>query len=128
MKYLARLESEDSRATFIRPFQDALNIPEGETPLSEDEGKRREVLRLVLGEVKGLGEGNDRGTHLIFRGIETSLPLLVLEIEGFFNLLYCHLLALYPPDSPESTELVTSLLGIVTSSAPSEQTSVKYRL
>lgn len=50
------------------------------------------------------------------------------EIEGFFNLVYCHLLALYPPDSKESTEFVTALIGAITSSAAAEHSTIKYRL
>ncbi|KAF8592729.1 PCI domain-containing protein [Ramaria rubella] len=110
VRYLARPESEESRAAFIRPFQDVLNATEDETPLSEDENKRKKTLKLVLAEIKGLGDGSDR------------------EIEGFFNLVYCHLLALYPPDSPESTELVKSLVAAITASALTEQTSIKYRI
>ncbi|KAF8530925.1 hypothetical protein JB92DRAFT_2854313 [Gautieria morchelliformis] len=109
-KYLARPQSEESRATFFRPFQDALAPAEGQASLSEDEEKRRNVLKLVLSQIKDLGEGNDR------------------EVEGFFNLVYCHLLALYPPDSEESTQLVTSLIGAITSSAPTEQPTIKYRV
>jgi translation initiation factor 3 subunit M len=65
VKYLARPESDEGRATFIRPFQDALITPEGEATLGEDEEKRRKVLKLVLAEIKGLGEGSDRGAFKI---------------------------------------------------------------
>ena len=60
-KYLARTQSEDSRATFFRPFQDALVPSEGQSSLAEDEEKRRDALKLVLSQIKDLGEGNDRG-------------------------------------------------------------------
>ena len=64
-KYLARPQSEDSRATFFRPFQDALVPSEGQTSLAEDEEKRRNVIKLVLSHVKDLGEGNDRGVSSV---------------------------------------------------------------
>ena len=65
VKYLARPETDEARATFIRPFQDALFTPEGEASLADDEEKRRKVLKLVLAQIKGLGEGSDRGTVII---------------------------------------------------------------
>ncbi|KAF8514828.1 PCI-domain-containing protein [Hysterangium stoloniferum] len=109
LKYLARSESEETRVTFIQPFQEILSTSEGDPPLSEDEEKRKKVIKLLVAEIKGLGDGNDR------------------EIEGFFNLVYCHVLSLYPPDSADSTELVESLVSAITSSPPTEHTTIKYR-
>jgi hypothetical protein len=49
------------------------------------------------------------------------------EIEGFFNLLYSHLFALYPADSPDTTRYLTALLQTISSSS-SEQATIKYRM
>jgi translation initiation factor 3 subunit M len=64
VKYLARAQSEETRATFIRPFQEILSTSEGDTPLSEDEEKRKKVIKLLVAEIKGLGDGSDRGMLL----------------------------------------------------------------
>lgn len=49
------------------------------------------------------------------------------EIEGFFNLLYSHLFALYPAHSPEAKQYLTVLLQTI-STSPSEQAPIKYRM
>jgi len=55
-------------------------------------------------------------------------PLSVeTEIEGFFNLIYSHLFALYPPGTPEAKTYLTSLLQTI-SSAPSDRPSIRYRM
>ncbi|KAF8915392.1 hypothetical protein CPB85DRAFT_1294258 [Mucidula mucida] len=64
---------------------------------------------MVMKEIKGLGEGSEK------------------EIEGFFNLIYSHILSLYPPDSPTTREYITALLQTI-SSAPASHTSIKYRI
>ncbi|GJJ07235.1 hypothetical protein Clacol_001435 [Clathrus columnatus] len=110
VKYLARPESEEGRSKLIQPFQEALASSENQVPVADIEPRRKEIVKLLVSEIKGLGDGNER------------------EIEGFFNLVYCHVLSSYPPDSPESTNLVTSLIQAITSTPPTEQTSVKYRL
>jgi translation initiation factor 3 subunit M len=48
------------------------------------------------------------------------------EIEGFFNLLYAHLLALWPVDSSETKNRVSTLLRIITSSTA--ESATKYRM
>jgi translation initiation factor 3 subunit M len=58
------------------------------------------------------------------------LPFLnfgTTEIEGFFNLLYSHLLTLWPVDSTETKTYVTDLLHVV-SSSPAADASIKYRV
>lgn len=62
MNYLARSISEDGRAAFVQPFQDAVTTPEGQKPIEEDEERRRKVLGSVIEQVKGLGEGSEKGT------------------------------------------------------------------
>ncbi|KAH9983835.1 PCI-domain-containing protein [Russula vinacea] len=101
--YIAQSRPEPERAPYVQSIQKKLTVEEGQTPLSEDIGRRREVFSVVLGDVKGLGEGTER------------------EIEGFFNLLYAHLLTLWPIDSPETKNRVTSLLPIITSRPQSLQ-------
>ncbi|KAE9409790.1 PCI-domain-containing protein [Gymnopus androsaceus JB14] len=109
VNYIIRNQPEEDRAASIRPFQDALATPEGQKPLSADEERRRKIFVMVLTEVKGLGDGQEK------------------EIEGFFNLIYAHLFSLFPPTTPEAKQHTDTLLKIITS-APSEQTLIKYRI
>ncbi|KAI9000684.1 PCI-domain-containing protein [Trametes punicea] len=106
--YLARTVPEDARTAYIQPFQDALTTAEGQKPIEEDEQRRRKVLSSVIEHVKGLGEGSEK------------------EIEGFFNLLFSHLLTLFPLDAPETRAHLESLLKIVASA--SDHTLTKYRI
>src|SRR5712691_2128960 len=55
-----------------------------------------------------------------------SSTFLVTETEGFFNLLYAHLLSLWPVDSPETKNRVFNLLPIIASSTP--ESAAKYRM
>ncbi|OBZ70215.1 Eukaryotic translation initiation factor 3 subunit M [Grifola frondosa] len=107
VNYLARSLAEE-RATYIQPFQDALTVTEGQKPIAEDLERRRNILTMILKEVKGLGDGSER------------------EIEGFFNLLFSHFLELFPLDSPETKSHLDTLLHTIASS--SEQTTTKYRI
>ncbi|KAM5534416.1 hypothetical protein V8D89_011883 [Ganoderma adspersum] len=108
VNYLARALPEDGRPAYIQPFQDSLATPEGQKPLEEDEERRRKVFTSVLAEVKGLGDGSEK------------------EIEGFFNLLFSHFLALYPFSEPETRSQLATLLKTI--SASSDQTSARYRV
>ncbi|KAI0832776.1 PCI-domain-containing protein [Trametes gibbosa] len=108
VNYLARTISEDGREAFTQPFHDAVSTVEGQKPIDEDEDRKREVLGSVLEQVKGLGDGSAK------------------EIEGFFNLLFSHFLALFPLTSPDArTHLDTLLKAIV--SAP-DHTATKFRI
>ncbi|KAJ7223935.1 hypothetical protein C8J57DRAFT_232237 [Mycena rebaudengoi] len=109
VNYVVRNRSEEERTAFIRPFQEALKTDAGKKPLEEDDDRRRKILSMVLVDVKTLGDGSEK------------------EIEGFFNLIYSHLLSLYPSNSPETKQFITALVQTI-SSASSEQTSIKYRL
>ncbi|KAF7294350.1 Eukaryotic translation initiation factor 3 subunit M [Mycena chlorophos] len=104
VNYIVRNKPEEERAVFIRPFQDALK---GAKPLDEDKDRRRKVFSMVLAETKSLGEGSEK------------------EIEGFFNLINAHLLSLYAPNSPESSQHVSALIALFSAS---EQRQLKYRL
>ncbi|KAJ7437096.1 hypothetical protein B0H11DRAFT_1754064 [Mycena galericulata] len=109
VNYIVRNRAEEERASAIRPFQDALKTEAGKKSLEEDDDRRRKILSMVLVDVKGLGDGSEK------------------EIEGFFNLIYSHLFSLYAADSPETKQFVAGLIQTI-SSAPSEQTSIRYRL
>ncbi|KAK7049708.1 hypothetical protein VNI00_005739 [Paramarasmius palmivorus] len=109
VNYIVRNRAEDDRAAFIRPFQDALKVGEGQKAIDEDEEKRRKVCSMVIAEVHGLGDGTEK------------------EIEGFFNLIYAHLLTLYPSTSPEAKQHIESLLKAISAASP-EQTSIQYRI
>ncbi|KAL4247025.1 translation initiation factor 3 subunit M [Abortiporus biennis] len=106
--YLARPLTEEERTAYIQPFQELVSTPEGQKPLSEDVDRQRTILNKVLAEVKGLGDGSER------------------ESEGFFNLLFAHLLSLFPVDSAETKQHLTTLLQTISSSE--EQPSIKYRI
>ena len=58
---MAQGRTDEEKATFIQPFQTALTVQEGQKPLEEDEAHRRKILVQVLAEVKGLGEGSEKG-------------------------------------------------------------------
>ena len=70
MNYLVRNRTEEERTAFIRPFQEALKKDEGQA-LDDDEKRRRNIFSMVLKEIKGLGDGSDKGpptcTYFIFR-------------------------------------------------------------
>lgn len=60
VSYLARGRAEEEQAAYIQPFQDALSKSDG-----QDGGSKRQILGKVLGEVKGLGEGPERGASVM---------------------------------------------------------------
>lgn len=59
--YLARGRSEEEQAAYLQPFHDTLSTPEGQKPIDEDEPRKKKIFTTVLEEVKGLGEGSERG-------------------------------------------------------------------
>ena len=61
VNYLARALPEDGQAAYIQPFQDSLATAEGQKTLEEDVERRRQVFGTVLPEVKGLGDGSEKG-------------------------------------------------------------------
>ncbi|KAG5639667.1 hypothetical protein H0H81_005850 [Sphagnurus paluster] len=82
VNYIVRNRSEEERAAFIRPFQDALKTPEGKTPLEEDAERKRKIFQMVAIEVKGLGDGTDKGMPKslsnLFNAINRPSPLRLL--------------------------------------------------
>ncbi|KAG1853595.1 hypothetical protein C8R48DRAFT_777114 [Suillus tomentosus] len=107
--YATRSSPEDERATASQSFRDIIKPDEGAKPIEEDQERKRNALTFVLDRTKSLGDGSEQ------------------EIEGYFNLLFSHLLTLWPTNSPEIKHYVSSLLGVLTSS-PSEHPSVRYRV
>ncbi|KAG0702392.1 hypothetical protein DFH29DRAFT_921438 [Suillus ampliporus] len=107
--YATRSSPEDERAPLLQSFRDIVKIDEGAKPVEKYEEIRRRALSFVLDQTKSLGDGSEQ------------------EIEGYFNLLFSHLLALWPADSPETKLHVSSLLDVLTPS-PSDHPSVKYRV
>lgn len=61
VNYVVRNRSEEDRAAFIKPFQDALKTGEGQKPLEEDIDRRKKIFLMVLNQVKGLGDGSEKG-------------------------------------------------------------------
>ncbi|KAF9006663.1 hypothetical protein BDQ17DRAFT_1324641 [Cyathus striatus] len=107
--YIARNRSEEERTAFIAPFQAAVTTKDGQKPFDQDEERRKKVFGMVLAEVTALGEGNDK------------------EAEGFFNLVFAHLLNLYSPESSEANEYVQSLLTTLSTPSPN-RLSITYRI
>lgn len=62
VNYLAQGRSDEEKAAFVQPFEEALTTAEGQKPFEEDEERRRKVLASVLPEVKSIGNGTDRGS------------------------------------------------------------------
>ncbi|KAI6135191.1 hypothetical protein EDD17DRAFT_45820 [Pisolithus thermaeus] len=109
VEYTTRGRPDDERASVLQSFKDVVGVEGDEKPADIDIDQRRSALTLVLDNTKGVGEGTEQ------------------EIEGFFNLLFAHLLSLWPNSSPETSQHVTSLLSVL-SASPSEQSLVKYRV
>jgi translation initiation factor 3 subunit M len=61
VNYIVRNQSDDERAAFIRPFQDALKTGEGQKPLEQDDERRKKIFAMAITEVKGFGDGNEKG-------------------------------------------------------------------
>ncbi|KAI0294537.1 PCI-domain-containing protein [Russula brevipes] len=106
--YISQSRPEPERAPYIQSIRQRFTVQEGQPPQSKSVERRRQVFSAVYGDVKGLGEGTER------------------EIEGFFNLLYAHLLILWPTDSPETKKRVFDLLPIIASSTG--ESAAKYRI
>ncbi|PCH40893.1 PCI-domain-containing protein [Wolfiporia cocos MD-104 SS10] len=104
--YIARSRPEEERPAFVQPFVDVLETTESQGPIEEDEARRKKVLTMVLGEVKGLGDGSDK------------------EIEGFFNLLVSHYIVLLSGNADAKEQLATLLQTIA---ASPDHTLIKYR-
>ncbi|KAG5648768.1 hypothetical protein DXG03_000116 [Asterophora parasitica] len=109
VNYIVRNRSEEERAAFIRPFQEALKTAEGQNSLENDEYRKRSVFQMVAVEVKSLGDGTDK------------------EIEGFFNLLFSHLFSLHVSEASDTKIYVNAFVQLLTHQ-PSERKFIKYRI
>lgn len=107
--YATRSSPEDERATVLRLFQDIAKPAEGAKPNERDQERKRNALIFVLDQTTSLGDGSEQ------------------EIEGYFNLLFSHLLTLWPTNPSEIKHHISSLLSVLTST-PSEHPSVRYRV
>ena len=88
------------------------------------------VLSLLVPEVKGLGEGSEKGARYLHASLACSTRsterFFPPEVEGFFNLLFAHLFNLFPIDSDEIKEHTDTLLKAITSARG--RFSSQYRL
>ncbi|KAG9317807.1 hypothetical protein JVU11DRAFT_2030 [Chiua virens] len=107
VEYTARGITDEERTALLQSFRDVVKSTNSEAPLDDD--KRQSAFELVLKNTKSVGQGSDK------------------EIEGFFNLLYSHLFALWPVDSQETRQHVVYLIGVI-SSSPCSSASVQYRV
>jgi len=64
LSYIVKNRSDEERSTFVAPFQNALKSGEGKKPIEEDEQRRKLILSKLMQEVKGLGDGSDKGNVL----------------------------------------------------------------
>lgn len=67
LSYIVRNRSEEERTNFVGPFQNALKSGDGKKPIEEDETRRKLILSKLLQEVRGLGDGTDKGVLVIAR-------------------------------------------------------------
>ncbi|KAL1741002.1 hypothetical protein HDZ31DRAFT_46364 [Schizophyllum fasciatum] len=109
VNFLVRNHSDEERTAFIRPFSEALKTEEGKKPLSENDDRKREIFSHLVPEIKTLGDGTDN------------------EIEGFFNLLFSHIISLYPTTSADANTLLPPLIHTI-AAAPAAQSGLKYRI
>ncbi|KAJ3516149.1 hypothetical protein NLJ89_g1305 [Agrocybe chaxingu] len=109
LSYLAKGRSDEERAVFVAPFQNALRSGEGKKPIEEDGPRRKLILSKLLPEVKGLGDGSDK----------------VAEAEGFFNLVFAHIFSLHPQDSPEAKRYISVILQTISST---DRVAARYRI
>lgn len=118
---------EEERADLRQPFDAILSTPEGGKPIEEDEERRKAALTLVVNETKRLQEGSEKGVFVCnaTSGILTDETCFI-ETEGFYNLLFAHLLTQFSPDSPDTKEHIAVLLPVIVSS--SEAAHLKYRM
>ncbi len=73
VNYIVRGRSEEERGEAIRPFQVALKTQDGG---ELDLVRRQTVLSMVLADVKGLGDGSDKGVS------RTAYAIVPLELTN----------------------------------------------
>ena len=132
--YLARGLSDDDRQKSFGRILELIKTepPGGQTPQEPpaiSQENQVKVLSLLVPEVKGLGEGSEKGTRYLANPWNVQpgqLKSLLPEVEGFFNLLFARLFNLFPTDSDEIKVHVGILLKAITSSKG--HFSSQYRL
>lgn len=67
--------------------------------------------------------GQKRVCSAVSFGVKVESANLNTEVEGFFNLLYAHLFALYPNTKDQLSGLLTSI-----SSTPANRSPIAYRV
>ena len=73
--YISLSRPEPERQPYVQSIRQKLVVEEGQTPRSEDVARRREVFSVVFGDVKGLGEGTDRGACQCCFSLHASVTL-----------------------------------------------------
>ena len=68
--YVVRGRSDEERQAVIRSFAEGIKSNEGKKPFGEDGDRRRRVFTQLLSEVKGLGDGTDKGADRVMYFIE----------------------------------------------------------
>ena len=68
--YVVRGRSDEERQAVIRSFAEAIKADESKKPFGEDYDRRRHVFTQLLSEVKGLGDGTDKGADRAMYTIE----------------------------------------------------------
>ena len=72
--YIAQSRPEPERAPYVQSIRQRLAVGEGQTPLTKNLAWRREVFSVVFRDVKGLGEGAERGCVPFFFLHQKALP------------------------------------------------------
>ena len=90
--YISLSRPEPERAPYVQSIREKLAEEEGQTPLSEDISRRREVFTIVFGDVKGLGEGTDRGAcqcfSFLFSRLITTPQQRLKDFSTFYMPIY----------------------------------------
>jgi translation initiation factor 3 subunit M len=63
--YVVRGRSDEEREAAVRPFAEAIKTDESQKPFGEDYDRRRHVFTQLLSEVKGLGDGTEKGVDRV---------------------------------------------------------------
>ncbi|KAH8830307.1 PCI-domain-containing protein [Flagelloscypha sp. PMI_526] len=95
VNYIVRNKAEEERSAAIQPFQESLRAE-----YSDEQEKKRKVIKQILDKVSGFGEGNEK------------------EIQGFFNLLFAHLFSSHGPDLATSFPPLLSTIESASSPRP----------
>jgi translation initiation factor 3 subunit M len=56
VNYIVRNKAEEERSAAIQPFQESLRAE-----YSDEQEKKRKVIKQILDKVSGFGEGNEKG-------------------------------------------------------------------